>query len=242
MGLLKNIIFPVLASAVLCMTSHAQEAKPGFSDLSAETQKEFNTKLALARRQYNAKQIDACQKTLAQLQAIHPNHPVAHNIAGACHVEKRHFKKAQTAFLKALDLDPGNTNVQFNLFEVKFVTQNWKEARDAFSALLPRLQPDQKTMKQLVQFKILICYLKLNNVDKATPMAALYADDKTSLYPYYARYALKYHNNKDDDALLILKKALKLFPDMKQHSVWKDTLIESGYLMAPAKENTDPAG
>ena len=238
---MKKLISLFLISASLLS---AQEAQPeadkkapekkarqyqiDIQNLTAEKRKEYYTKLFKAQTLFNQKRIFETLAEIDEVQKIYAKDPASLNIEGACYVEFRNFEKARKSFKKALAAHPENRNVLFNLAEISFVTHQWQEAHDALSGLIGEgLNP---TMTDLIQFKILLCKIKLGAIDEAQALT-----DKTSFLDdsplhYYANAAMEYSNDNAQKAEAWLARCSTIFTNSGVIAPWQDTLIEFGYI------------
>ena len=100
--------------------------------------------------------------------------PATLNLEGACYVEFRSFEKARLAFAKALKANSGSFNVRFNLAEIEFVTENWEEALKQLGELAKEAENENQlgSMIPLIQFKMLLCLLKTDDLDGAKVILA----------------------------------------------------------------------
>ena len=183
-------------------------------------------------RLFQQKRIFECLNELYELHKIVDTNPASLNLLGACYVEFRNFNKARSAFAKALKESPGNFNVRFNLAEVSFVTQDFKKARTQFLSLKNDAQssPKYNKMGPLVDFKLLLCNLKLNKVDAAKSIldGIDFLDDSPLFY--YGNAALEYFENRRPEAEIWLARADRIFGENGGTAAWQDTLIEFGYI------------
>lgn len=243
------ISFFLLLSASLGMLSvaTAQDASPGeadkpdketpiikvwqeFMNLPLQQRKEYGAKLLKVQNLFNQKRIFDALEKLDELDKIFPNHPAALNIKGACYVEIRAFDKANAIFQKILDVAPENTNVQFNLAEVDFVTKQWQSAHDRFEKLIPQLNRSNKAMIRLCEFKLLLCKLMTGRIKEAKAMADRHDEWDDSPYYYYSRAAILYKNDKKLEAEKMLRNVRYVWRNDAALAAWQDTLIEFGYI------------
>ncbi|MGB0991937.1 MAG: tetratricopeptide repeat protein, partial [Akkermansiaceae bacterium] len=184
---MKHPIYLLCATAMLCAPTLAQESPKekdpslavnrAFMNLPEKTRIEFGRNLIKTQNLFNQKRIFDALEKISELEKIFPNHPAALNIKGACYVEIRNFKKANEVFGEVLKIAPKNTNVQFNIAEVEFVTKNWTKAHDLFSKLIPQLPSKtkrDKAMVRLCEFKLLLCKLKTDRKKEAIALQNKY--------------------------------------------------------------------
>lgn len=203
---------------------------PFWPYLPTETQKLFNARLAVAKDHFSKRRYDKALKALDAADSIFKDHPKSLNYRGACHVHLRDFDQAEQAFQKALNGNAGNINVQFNLAEIRFVKGKWDEAKLGFEKVLPHIPNDNKQMLHLTEYKILICNLGLKDLKTAKKQAEIHRADKTSPHFIYSQIVLAYYAKDETQANRLLRQARTDFPDSKDHTVWLDCLIETGYI------------
>ncbi len=238
-----STLFPALAITLLLSTPVIAQEKEeekkespivvvwqNFMNLPKAQRDEYSQKLVKVQNLFNQKRIFDALEKIDELDKIFPNHPAALNIKGACYVEIRSFKKANAIFEEILKISPDNTNVQFNLAEVDFVTKNWSSAHDRFTRLIPLLPPNNKAMIRLCEFKLLLCQLKTDRVRDAVALKDKYDAWDDSPFFYYARAAILYNEGDKLGAEKMLRNARFVWRDDAALSPWQDTLIEFGYI------------
>ena len=208
-----------------------------FMNLPLEKRKEFGSKLIKTQNLFQQKRIFDTLESIDELEKVFPKHPSALNLKGACYVELRSFGKAKNIFQKILEISPENTNMQFNLAEIEFVTKNWQEAHSSFEALIPKVK-NNKAMMRLCEFKLLLCKLKLERLEEAKALAAKYDSWDDSPFYYYARAALFYHENKSREAIAEIRNAQFVWSNPKTLSAWQDTLVEYGFVDSVYVDNS----
>jgi Flp pilus assembly protein TadD len=201
-----------------------------FSNLPADARKQFAQHLEEASKLFTQKRIFECMDELSKCSAIFEKSPALLNIKGACYVEFRDFEKARACFVRALELQPGVATVLFNLGEVEFCDHNWQKAHDLFSNVLERTKEGEVAMRRLVEFKIMLCKIKLGKLDEAKAMATKYDFLDDSPYHYYANAVIAFQANDSLKAEEWLAIANRIFRDPAVLSPWQDTLIEFGYI------------
>jgi len=201
-----------------------------FMNLPKEQRDEYGQKLVKAQNLFNQKRIFDTLETIDELDKTFKDHPAALNIRGACYVEIRAFDKARKIFEGVLSVSPQNTNVQFNLAEIDFVTNQWEAAYKRFTALIPILPKNNKPMIRLCEFKLLLCQLKTNRVKEAIALKDKYNAWDDSPFYYYSRAAILYSNDDKRDAEKMLRNARFVWRNDGSLAPWQDTLIEFGYI------------
>jgi tetratricopeptide (TPR) repeat protein len=201
-----------------------------FMKLPEEQRIEFNKNVRLAQKLYQEKRIFDALQAIDELEKTHKNHPACLSLRGGCYVEMRAFDKAYVIFEKLQELSPNSQNIMFNLAELDFVMKNWASSHKRFTKLLTILPQSNKSLRQLSEFKLLLCNLKMGRTDEAKSMQNKYGEWDDTPYYHYAPAAILFHEGKDEDAKKILRDALFIWRDRAQLSSWQDTLIEIGYV------------
>lgn len=238
---MKKLLSLLLISSSLVVAQvnpaeEAEEAKENvvfayqvdIDNLTAEKRTEYFQRLFKAQTLFNQKRIFETLAEIDEVHQIYPNNPASLNVQGACYVEFRNFEKARAAFAQALKQHPGNANVLFNLAEISFVTHQWKESHDQFSALIDGQQVS--SMRELIRFKILLCKIKNGELDEAKALTANTSFLDDSPLHYYANAAIEYSEDRSVKAEAWLNRCSSVFKDRATLAPWQDTLIEFGYL------------
>ena len=221
-----------------------------FENLPTEEKKKYAVAIGEASRLYNQKRIIEALNKVAEAQAVFENDPNGYNLKGACHVELRDFDQGRAAFERAYELQKpalegieglgkeerlarlkSINSILFNLAEMDFVTKNWQACHDSFEKLLAQFNPKDEAMTRLLEFKLLLCKLKIGQVEEARKMADKYDYLDDHPFHYYANAALAYFDGKDEEAERWRASARRIFRTPPQVlSSWEDTLIEYGYV------------
>lgn len=185
-----------------------------------------------ADKLFKQKRIFECLDEIYELHEIYAKNPASLNLQGACYVEFRNFDKARMAFARALEANTDNFNVRFNLAEIEFVTQNYSKALKQLSVLAneAKEKPSFASMEPLLNFKMLLCKLKLD--DEAGAKKILEGSDFLDDSPlfYYGNAALDYFTDQGAKAEVWLARAGRIFRNPSTIAPWQDTLIEFGYI------------
>jgi tetratricopeptide (TPR) repeat protein len=212
-----------------------------FLNLPEEQRVEFAKHFSEASRFFQQKRIFECLDAISEAEKIFKNSAELLNLRGSCYVEMRAFDKAMTSFKDALKITPKNTSIRFNVGEVKFVTKQWQEAHDAFQDILADIPENNVALGRLVEFKILLCKIKLGQKEEAIILAEKYDFQDDSPYYYYAKASLAYEEEKLLEAEEWLGRANRIFRDPNIIAPWQDTLVEYGYIKSFYGEEEAPA-
>ena len=232
LALLIASLVPAFAEETANELKPVAEWEQKFLNLPEAKRIEFVRAIEKAREMFTQKRIFETIDHLQKARAIHADSPDLENLLGACQVEFRDFDKAMEHFKQADKLSPETPNILFNIAEVQFVTKEWEKAEQTFSRILALVAGDknQLAMARLVEFKQLLCLIKLGRVDEAKAMAVKYDLFDDSPFPYYAEAAIAYHEEREMDAEAAIARGNRIFADPAIVAPWQDTLMEFGYL------------
>lgn len=228
--------------AILALTPvlHAQEAganrgnipewQQKLENLSPEDKQAYATALAEGSRLFNQKRIFEALNSVYDAEKIFAQNPAALNLKGACYVEFRDFPQARACFDEAIALAPGNPNVLFNLVEMEFVTKQWEACAKRIGELRPLLPKDNIAMNRLLEFKLMLTYLKTDQEEEARELANKYDFLDDTPYYYYAQAAICYFDEDSEKADSWIGSARRVFTKPATLAPWQDTLIEFGYI------------
>ncbi len=220
-----------------------------FENLDPERRKEFAQLVFEAKRLADQERVIECLNTIAKAEAIFDRNPALLSMKGSAYVELRDFEQARRHFQKALELQQAFldrvdsvdnhvrsnvlrqvNSIHFNLAEMDFVTGKWQRCHEQFGRLLARGVADER-IARLVEFKYLLCKLKIGQVEEARKLAGKY--DYTDDHPfyYYANSALAYFDKNFEEAerwRAVARRVFSIPPGLLV--AWEDTMIEFGYV------------
>jgi hypothetical protein len=259
---MKTISRAILLSLVPLALLRAQEAdKPkgelrpheqAFLNLPQDKRDDFKKKLAEAQRLFSGKRVFEALEKVGEAQAIYADSPDLMNLRGACEIEFRNFDKAMISFKRADELHPGVPDYVFNIAEVHFVNKEWDAAETLLSKLLTLTGKDptgnRLQLARLVEFKLLLCKIKLGKMEEAVSMSQKYDYLDDSPYPYYAEAAIHFAAGREVEAESAMARGGRIFQSPDILAPWQDTMIEFGYIKgffggdsaAPATEEPAP--
>ena len=231
----RSILHSLLAAAFAIGLAAGQDAPAivddeAFSNLPEEKRNEFVQHMQQASKLFAEKRIFETLEELSKAEAIYPDSAALVNIQGSCYVEFRDFERARKTFQRALKLAPDTPSIRFNIAEVDFCTKQWQQAHDSFSEILKQLPEEQTAMRRLVEFKMLLCKLKIGQVDEARKMVDNHGFMDDSPYHFFAQAALAFHDGKTVDAEQWLGRGTRIFRNPQILAPWQDTMIEFGYI------------
>jgi tetratricopeptide (TPR) repeat protein len=164
-----------------------------------------------------------------EVEAIEPDIFQTHNLKGAAYTKMRDFEKAEASFARAVELIPEAFHARFNLTEIAYVTGRYEEAEKGFRKLLEDFPQTQLATRRLIEYKILICKLKLGDEDAAKGILATldYLDDTPAYYVCNA--ALAYSKEDREAAEEWIQSARRIYSPT-QMEVFLDALVEAGWI------------
>lgn len=240
---MNTISRAILLSLAPLALLHAQEAETkkeippyerAFLNLPQEKRDEFQKKLLEAQRLFGGKRVFEAMEKVNEAQAVYADIPELLNLRGACEVEFRSFDKALLSFKKADALKPGTADIIFNMAEIHFVTKEWDAAETAFSRVLALVGKEPAAnmlqLSRLVEFKLMLCKIKLGKKEEAAALAVKYDYLDDSPFPYYAEAAMHFAEGRDVEAETAMARGSRIFQDPAILSPWQDTMIEFGYI------------
>ncbi|MDA0765688.1 MAG: hypothetical protein O3A87_03605 [Verrucomicrobia bacterium] len=243
-------LFPLLAILALSPSLPAQDepapAEPipawmqAFENLPREQKEAYGKAISEGGRLFNQKRIFEALNAVYEAEEILKQNPAALSLKGACYVEFRDFPRARACFDEALALSPKNPNVLFNLVEMDFVTQMWKDCQRRIKELTPLVDPRNIPMLRLLEFKLLLTYLKTNELEEARALATKYDFLDDNPYYYYANAAMMFHAENPEEAEAWIARARRVFQNDADLAPWEDTLIEYGYIKSFYGEDLNP--
>ena len=111
-----------------------------------------------------------------------------------------------------------------------FVTNQWADCLGRIEGLLPDMDPSDLTMIRLLEFKYLLCKLKLGKTEEARSLSKKYDFRDDYPYYYYANAAMAYHDEKEAEAERWRASARRVFRRPSTLAAWEDTMIEIGFV------------
>jgi Tfp pilus assembly protein PilF len=220
---------------VLLATGLATAQNPKKAPVSPE-EKRFGEIVLEVRRLTSARQHQQALEKLSEAEALRPNSPEVHMVRGNIYTNAKEYEKARECFVKAESLKPGAFQVRFNLAELDYVQGNYQAASDSFAKLLSTTTGPPEAIRALMQFKIIVCQIKLNKVAEAEALANTYAFKDESPASYFAKASFAIHKGDHATANEWLGKAQKAFkPD--DVAPYVDALVEARWItFKPATE------
>lgn len=207
----------------------AQNAAPSPED--AALAKIFEDVRKLGREQ----KYEQALAKLREAEALKPDSTVVQNARGSIYTSMKDYEKARECFRKAEELQPGSFEARFNLTELDFVEGKYEAAAESFTKLLAANAGAPQMVRHLVQFKILVCALRLNDIEKATELSKKFAFPDGSAAGHFARIAFAAQRGDFAGAAAEFAKAQKAF-SAADAMPYVDTLVEAKWLTLKAPE------
>jgi Flp pilus assembly protein TadD len=244
------------ASDLLNDTKESEEAI--LKKLSAADRAKLGQLLQDASTFVSGIRIQEALERLLEAKSIAPELFTTHNLLGAVYTKIRDFPKAREHFAKAVEIAPRAFMARFNLTEIDFVEDKHAEALAGFKPLIEKLKEEDKQIREaakdqrrpyteaerkglvaradatastikLIEFKVLICHLKLG--DQASAKAVLdtfnYLEDTPGFY--YGNAAFAFQADDQDKAQQWLGSAEKIY-GRGLLEIYTDSLIETGWI------------
>lgn len=238
---MKTLSVLAISLLALCTLGFAQNEtkkddlpkwQQDFLNLPEDRRQKFGEHLKKSHELFQQKRIFETLEELKNAESIFGDSPDVENMFGACQVEFRAFDKAMEHFERASNLSANNPSILFNIGEVHFVEKEWKDAERIYERILPMIEDDkqQTQMSRLIEFKLLLCKIKLDDLEEAKKIAGRHDHLDDSPFPYYAEAALAFQEGEDVKAEVALARAGRIFRNPAAIAPWKDTLMEFGYI------------
>lgn len=149
------------------------------------------------------------------------------NLRGACRVETRDFDAALADFLAAMELEPDNASIRFNVGEVHFVMKRWQEALDCFQGLGASMKSGE--LADLVDFKIALCHAGAGDEKEFQKRASDQSVLTDRPLGYFAAAAMDFQSGSQAGAREHLNQAKARFRNAEALAPWLDTMTEFGW-------------
>lgn len=142
---------------------------------------------------FDQKKPDNALAKLEVLEKQLPDDPLVLNLIGSAYTKKKDYLAGETYFRKAVKKSPGFFPAIYNIGEVYFLQKKYAEAREHFQVMR-----GSDARHELLQFKLVLCDLALNETDRAKKVmdAIKYPGDSPAWYYAHAAYENKMGNNK----------------------------------------------
>lgn len=166
---------------------------------------------------------------LDEAEALKPGSPIVVNARGSVYTGMRDFPKAREWFKKSEAASPRALGPKFNLAELDFVQADYATAAASFGKLLadfPRMPP---SIRQVAQFKLFVCHLKLGRTAEAETMLKNFAFKEGSAPHTFSQAATAFQKGDKAGAAVWIDKAA-LNAATAENTVFLDTLMEARWI------------
>ena len=216
-----------------------------FSNLPEAKRIAFLKKRQEAGILFQNKRIIETLEATNDLKLIFEGDPQIMNLRGACYVELRDFDKATAEFEASMAITGPSLNVMFNIGEVAFVAENWKEALDTFTKARELAPDEADDMVNIIDLKLMLTHIalakdsSLSEEDKKAHSAKVaeysklhsFLDDTP--YFYYATAALHFSKGDKNKGKSFLDKGRRVYASNPAAlASWEDTMTEYGYIQS----------
>jgi tetratricopeptide (TPR) repeat protein len=212
-------------------TREYTEIEKEFTNLPEQKRIDYIKYVNEANRLFQQKRIFESMAQVHEARKIFDKNSDVFNLLGSCYVEFRDFDEAMGFYEKALALSPKSPIIHFNIAELEFVTRKWKSCLEKMRNVLTMLPKGDIATTRVVEIKILLCHIALNENTEADALAQKYdplIDD--SPYYYYAQACIAYRDKDEEKAQSFLLMALRVFRNPAILAPWDDTLMEYGFI------------
>jgi Tfp pilus assembly protein PilF len=220
----RAILLLLLAVAGLAT---AQSTTPS-PELSAED-KQLAAMLVDVRRLAAAQKYEEALAKLRDADALQPNSAMVQNARGSIYTSMKEYEKARQYFKAADALKPGTFEVHFNLTELEYVQGHYEAAAASFTDLLSSFPGMQKEIRALVQFKIVVCQIKLNHLAEAEALVKKFAYAEDSPAGCFTQASFAAQKGDNATANTLLAKAEKAY-SRAEIAPYVDALVEAHWI------------
>ena len=205
---------------------------------------------------YQAADYTQALSLIEQADTLKPDQPDGWNLRGMVYLKQNAFDKAESAFGRAVSLDPKLWAAQFNLAEAPFQGKDYARARTRFERLVDQTDRFKEPKQwELVQYKAFMsCLLMGDNAAAVKRLAKLPAKGGATPAYLYAQASLAFSHKDEAGARKSLTAAQGTFSPLL-NDLFSNALVEAGWqsplppptlaanipLLAPATTGSMPA-
>lgn len=186
--------------------------------------------LQMAFASYGAGNNALALEQLDQAEKLKPNVADAWNLRGAILLRQNDYNRAETAFKRAVNLDPDLWAAKFNVAEIPFRRKEFAKALKGFEDL--SIQTDRYKLAiewELLQYKMVVCALLLNDEPGAQKRFGRLRPGGSSPAYFYCQAAFAFAKKDTTGANKFLSYAdASSRPGMR--SIFSDTLVRVGWV------------
>lgn len=211
-------------------TGNREAAAKRTDDLPTDPEEKFKVTYVRAAQAFSRNDLETAIQFLELAEQAKPGQANTANLRGAIYTRQRDWPKAQTAFEEALKLQPDLPMAQFNLGEVLFLNNKYKEARERFQIFL-----NSQPKNDLGLYKIYLCDLLGDNKSKADNFLNSLEPSPSSPIYYFAKAAEEFAKGNKTAAMEFVGSAYRIYPP-DANATFADSLVEKGYLTGEQAE------
>lgn len=182
-----------------------------------------------AARLYSEGQPDQALLTVNAVLATDSNNLNAYILRGAIYARKQAWDQSEKDYQTALQMDPKNEGVSYDLADLKFKQKQFDAARQAF---VPLQHYKDATISDLIRYKIFLCDLFAGHDDLAAKELDAFNQAESNGSYYFGNAAWDITHKKTSDARGWLTSANHIYPERK-NSIYESPLKDMGYLPLP---------
>ncbi len=222
-------ISSVILLPLLINSSYSAEPLT-FDSLEPETKLEYIQLIKEAKLCLRNKQPSEAINIINEAEKILKQNTTLLGVKSAAYTELKDLAKAIATQQKALELEPENVNILFNLGELHYVQHQWALANSYFTKIISTLEGDSTNpLYYLSELKVYISMKKQGLAEEAKVIEEKY-DFTTDSPIYYFVNAVKFlENGESKKAHTWIDRAYRVYKNNVILNPWQDTLIEAGY-------------
>lgn len=210
--------------------SSAEAAAKRTDDLPTDPEEKFKVTYVRAAQAFSRNDLENAIKFLDMAEQAKPGQANTVNLRGAIYTRQRDWPKAQAAFEEALKLQPDLPMAQFNLGEVLFLNNKYKEARERFQIFI-----NSQPKNDLGLYKIYLCDLLGQDKGKADNFLSSLQPNPSSPIYYFSKAAEAFFKGDKEAGMEFVGSAYRIYPP-DANATFADSLVEKGYLSGEQTE------
>jgi tetratricopeptide (TPR) repeat protein len=222
------------ARASLPLTTAAERA--------AKSKAFARSRFEQAQQALQQRDLESAQKFIDDADAADPNQAPIVNLRGEILMAQQNFGDAESAFKKALKIDPKFREAQFNLADIPFKQKDYPKARERFEALFQQTPGgDKNQAAQIIKFKIYMSLLLEGKESRAQKMMEQFQFTGDTPALYYAQAAWEFKHNNPTKGSDWVASAKKIYSSAL-NNLFGDAFYDLGWLQSsPTVASVRPA-
>lgn len=234
------------AQAAARQTSAEQgvEEIPGwlidFSNLEPEKRDTYVAHFNNAKQAYHQSQWIECIAQLAECEIIVRGNPNVWNLRASCLLEQKYFKEAEQELQRVLQVMPHDPVTIMNLANVHLACGRYEESLKLIIPLRDTLylQHSDDELLYVLDYRALLCYLKLGQLDKVKAIASSVSPMADTPLYYYAKASMDLASGNRSEAIHNLNVVERIFANNRACIPYQRALEISGLLETAATTQT----